>query len=294
MSTELSQPAVLAAAPSIGRSLTFRLAPEADLRAAAKRLRDGFDPAWGVFGVGEPAVRALGAQVPGLRAFPGLAGPWCTVPSTQQALWVFLRGGDRGDLFDRTEQVKLLGEGAFNLEDAMDTFIYAGGRDLTGYEDGTENPRGAAAANAALVSSGEGMRGSSFVAVQRWVHDLQRFRGFTRERRDATIGRRVDTNEEIADAPLTAHVKRSAQESYDPPAFMVRRSMPWSSGLAQGLEFIAYAESLDRFERVLRRMAGEEDGVADALFTFSRPVTGGYYWCPPVAGGRLDLSRLGL
>ena len=294
MSTELSQPAVLAAAPSIGRSLTFRLAPEADLRAAAKRLRDGFDRAWGVLGMGEPAVRALGAQVPGLRAFPGLAGPWCTVPSTQQALWVFLRGGDRGDLFDRTEQVKLLGEGAFNLEDAMDTFIYAGGRDLTGYEDGTENPRGAAAANAALVSSGEGMRGSSFVAVQRWVHDLQRFRGFTRERRDATIGRRVDTNEEIADAPLTAHVKRSAQESYDPPAFMVRRSMPWSSGLAQGLEFIAYAESLDRFERVLRRMAGEEDGVADALFTFSRPVTGGYYWCPPVAGGRLDLSRLGL
>jgi hypothetical protein len=29
-------------------------------------------------------------------------------------------------------------------------------------------------------------------------------------------------------------------------------------------------------------------GVVDGLFTFSRPVTGGYYWCPP-----LDLYRGG-
>jgi hypothetical protein len=28
-------------------------------------------------------------------------------------------------------------------------------------------------------------------------------------------------------APPSAHVKSAAQESYDPPAFMVRRSMPW-------------------------------------------------------------------
>ncbi|MBS1138382.1 MAG: Dyp-type peroxidase, partial [Proteobacteria bacterium] len=32
----------------------------------------------------------------------------------------------------------------------------------------------------------------------------------------------------------------------------------------------------------------------DALFSFSRPVTGGYYWCPPLTGGMLDLRRLGL
>jgi ATP-dependent HslUV protease ATP-binding subunit HslU len=37
-----------------------------------------------------------------------------------------------------------------------------------------------------------------------------------------------------------------------------------------------------------------EDGIADALFTFSRPVTGGYYWCPPVAAARLDLRCLGI
>lgn len=51
-------------------------------------------------------------------------------------------------------------------------------------------------------------------------------------------------------------------------------------------------ESLDRFERALRHMLEHDDGIVDALFSFSRPVTCGYYWCSPVAGDRLELSRL--
>jgi len=294
MTTHLSQPGILAPPPALGRSLTFRLTLEADPRAALGRLREGFALEGGVVGLGEMVTRALGHEVTGLRTFPSLSGPSSTVPSTQQALWVFLRGTDRGVLFDVTEHVQALVDGAFFLDDAMDTFLYAGGRDLTGYEDGTENPKDDAAVDAALVSAGDGLIGSSFVAVQRWEHDLRRFRGFSPARRDAVFGRRADTNDEIADAPATAHVKRGAQESYDPPAFMVRRSMPWATAHAQGLEFIAYGASLDRYERVLRRIAGLEDGIVDSLFTFSRPVTGGYYWCPPVDGDRLDLRRLAL
>ena len=39
-------------------------------------------------------------------------------------------------------------------------------------------------------------------------------------------------------------------------------------------------------------MMGLDDGITDALFTFSRPVRGGYYWCPPITGDRLDLRFL--
>lgn len=294
MTSDYSQPGILAPLPVLGRSLTFRIAPDADPRSALKRLRDGFALDWGVIGVGEPVARALGQEVEGLRVFPGLAGPACSVPSTQQGLWCFLRGQDRGALFDLTEQIRSTLDEAFVLDDALDTFVYAGGRDLTGYEDGTENPRGDAAIDAAIVPTGNDLMGSSFVAVQRWEHDLGRFRSFPSDRRDVIIGRRTDTNAEIDDAPVSAHVKRSAQESYDPPAFMVRRSMPWATAHQQGLEFIVYVESLDRFERVLRRMVGLDDGIVDALLTFSRPLTGGYYWCPPISGNRLNLSRLGI
>jgi putative iron-dependent peroxidase len=41
-------------------------------------------------------------------------------------------------------------------------------------------------------------------------------------------------------------------------------------------------------------MVGAEDGHPDGLFRFSFPVTGGYYWCPPLSNGRLDLRALGL
>ena len=75
---------------------------------------------------------------------------------------------------------------------------------------------------------------------------------------------------------------------------MWRRSQPWANNQGQGLEFIAYGASLDPFERMMERMAGLEDGIPDALFAFSRPVNGGYYWCPPLKGGLLDLSLLGL
>jgi putative iron-dependent peroxidase len=294
----LAQPAILAAPAAIGRSLVFRLAPHAepaiDPRGALAALRDRLQPDWGMVGIGEPLMRALGRAVPGLRTFPALAGTGIGVPSTQQAVWLYVLAGDRSTVVDRADAVGAALDGPFVLEDAMDTFLYAGGRDLTGYEDGTENPKGDDAVAAVLVADGAGRAGSSFVAVQRWVHDLARFRAHAPAERDAIIGRRREDNQEIEDAPDSAHVKRSAQEDYDPPAFMVRRSMPWSTGFAQGLEFVAYARTLDAYERVLRRMLGLDDGTVDALFTFSRPITGGYYWCPPLEGEKLDLTALGL
>ncbi|GAB3395583.1 hypothetical protein GCM10027514_43280 [Azotobacter armeniacus] len=174
-----------------------------------------------------------------------------------------------------------------------DAFRYREGRDLTGYEDGTENPKDEEAIAAAIVGEGpEGERGSSFAAVQHWVHDLDRFGALPPDEQDNIIGRRKSDNEELEDAPGSAHVKRTAQESFTPEAFVVRRSMPWNDGQQAGLLFLAFGHSLDAFEAQLTRMAGLEDGIVDALFRFSRPTNGGYYWCPPVREGRLDLRIL--
>ena len=75
---------------------------------------------------------------------------------------------------------------------------------------------------------------------------------------------------------------------------MLRRSMPWTEGAAAGLVFVAFGRSFDAFEAQLRRMVGVDDGITDALFRFTRPVSGSYFWCPPVKDGKLDLSALGL
>ncbi|MNH39955.1 putative deferrochelatase/peroxidase YfeX [compost metagenome] len=74
--------------------------------------------------------------------------------------------------------------------------------------------------------------------------------------------------------------------------------MPWAlhspSGEKAGLMFAAFGRSFDAFEAQMRRMLGQEDGIVDALFRFSTPVTGSYLWCPPMRGGQLDLRQLGL
>jgi putative iron-dependent peroxidase len=68
--------------------------------------------------------------------------------------------------------------------------------------------------------------------------------------------------------------------------------MPWIEGDRAGLMFLAFGFSLDAFEAQLRRMSGLEDGITDGLYRISRPITGGYYWCPPLKDGHLDLRAL--
>lgn len=300
----LYQPGIFEPIPAVARYVVFSLT---ELGADAQAVKDallrlsplanGSDV---VLGLGPSLVAALGAQVPGLHEFPDFSGHGVKVPFTPGTLWCWVRGDDLGDLLHLTRKVQKALAPAFAVRHVVDAFRHAlgesgHGRDLTGFEDGTENPVGEAAEEAAFVhGQGEGLDGSSFVAVQQWVHDLDAFEALADDERDHHIGRRLADNEELEDSPVSAHVKRTAQESFDPPAFMLRRSMPWMMSMQAGLVFVAFGQSLYAFEAQMRRMAGQDDGVTDAMFQISRPVSGAYFWCPPMRAGKLDLRRIGL
>ncbi len=280
------QPGILQPLPPLSRYLVFALEPDTDVAAGLKALVDVVDGDATVAGIGEATLSAIGRSIPGLRPFPPLAGPGVSIPSTPAALWLWLRGDDRGELLLRGRHLEQALAPAFRLVETWDGFKHGSGRDLTGYEDGTENPEGDEAVAAAIAADG-----ASLVAVQRWEHNFSRFEAMQPEERDHCIGRRRSDNEELDDAPESAHVKRTAQESFDPEAFVVRRSMPWADASAAGLMFVAFGHSLDAFEAQMRRMVGLDDGIVDALFRFTRPLSGAYFWCPPVKGGKLQLPR---
>jgi len=289
------QSGILAAVPATGRYLGFSAKPQGDMRAALRSLSELADGQRLVVGLGESLLRALGRDIPGLRSFAGAVGPGLELPSTPAALWCWLRGEDRGDLVHLTRSVQAAVGSAMALDQVIEAFRHGAGLDLSGYEDGTENPSGDAAAKAAFVAGqGAGLDGGSFVAVQQWQHDFGRFDAMSPHEQDQAIGRRRSDNLELDDAPASAHVKRTAQESFEPEAFMLRRSMPWAEGQRAGLVFVAFGKSFDAFEVQLQRMIGAEDGITDALFRFTRPLTGAYFWCPPLRDGRLDLRALGL
>jgi putative iron-dependent peroxidase len=287
------QAAILQPVPAQARYASYTLIPGVDPRPALRALRDAVDGESVVAGLGLSLTTALGRSIDGLRPFPEFSGYGLDIPSTPAPLWLWLRDKDRGTLANRQRALDALLAGAFRCTDVIEAFRHGSGRDLTGYEDGTENPKGRKAA-AAAVCAQKGLAGSSFVAVQQWEHDMARFEAMPRKAQDHAIGRRLSDNEELDDAPASAHVKRTAQESFDPEAFVVRRSMPWTAGQRCGLVFTAFGASFDAFEAQLRRMVGAEDGTTDALFQFTRPLTGAYFWCPPLRKGRLDLSALGL
>jgi putative iron-dependent peroxidase len=296
MSDVPHQPAIAAPVPRMARYLSFQLRHGAIPRnTLAELVTSAHDPET-VIGLGAQLVAACDGTVNGLRDHPTHSGAGLTVPSTPAALWLWLSGDDRGELVHRTRRWQRRLQPSFELDQLLDAFQHADSRDLSGYVDGTENPVGDKATEVAFAANhGPGVDGSSFVAVQTWAHDLDTFEAMPRQQRDHTIGRRHADNEELDDAPPSAHVKRTAQESFSPEAFILRRSMPWAQGDRAGLVFVAFGRSFDAYEALLKRMVGKEDGVVDALFSFTRPTTGAYYWCPPLdARGHLDLQALDL
>ncbi len=300
---KLYQPGILDGVPAVARYVNFVLSETgADVQAikhALQRLSPLVNGSDVVLGIGPSLVDALGVEVPGLHELPDFSAAGMNVPSTPGTLWCWLRGDDLGDLLHLTRKVQKALAPALCVRHVVDGFRHSWsgshGRDLTGYEDGTENPEGEAAEEAAFaLGQGPGIDGSSFVAVQQWMHDLDAFEALGGDEANHHVGRNRETNEELGESPESAHVKRTAQESFEPEAFLLRRSMPWMVGMQAGLMFVAFGKSFDAFEAQMGRMAGLEDGIADAIFRISKPVNGAFYWCPPMKGSQLDLRQLGL
>ncbi len=246
-----------------------------------------------VLGLGAQTCVVLGQPVPGLPVAPVVEGSLVALPAAPVALWLWLRGEDRGELLHEERRLAALLAPAFVPSQSVEGFMHRKNRDLTGYEDGTENPKGEEAVAAAFVADGP-LAGSSFVAIQQWQHDFAAFAALGQPGQDLAIGRRIADNEEIEDAPETAHVKRTEQEGFEPEAFVLRRSMPWAEGGQAGLMFLAFGHSTEAFDVQMRRMSGAEDGIVDALFDFSQVLGGAYAWCPAMHEGKLDLRPLGL
>ena len=106
--TPKPQPGILAALPTQGRYLFWRLAKSSLAALALQQLSAAVNGHTDVVGVGLSLADSLGAQVPGLRAFPLLPDPRAPghfLPTDDIALWCWLRsdaGEDQGHLLHRS------------------------------------------------------------------------------------------------------------------------------------------------------------------------------------------------
>ncbi|MFZ6798486.1 Dyp-type peroxidase [Undibacterium sp. Di24W] len=292
------QAGILAPIPQHALYLHFQCAPMStndQVKQALNQLTEFSAQHDIVVGFGSNLLDRLNVAIPNLRNFPAFNNEHITIVRPEFDLWCWLCVNERGELLQAVQRLQSILNPVFTLNLQIDAFKYQTGRDLTGYEDGTENPEAEAAIAAAIYESDDPrLHGSSFVVVQQWQHNFLQFNAMSEQTQNHIIGRRRIDNEELEDAPESAHVKRTAQENFEPEAFVVRRSMPWMRDGQGGLYFVAFGHSFDAFEAQFRKMLGLEDGISDALFQFSTPLNNAYFWCPPKQQGRLNLSVFGI
>ena len=240
-----------------------------------------------VMGFGSEAWSPLfGAPRPkDLHPFRELRGRHHAV-STPGDLLFHIRASRMDLCFELGMQIASRLGGAVRIADETHGFKYFDDRDLIGFVDGTENPVGSAAVDAAIIGDEDApFAGGSYVVVQKYLHDLARWNDIPVERQEQIIGRKKLCNVELDDSvkPSFAHNALTSIEDNGQQLDIVRDNMPFGDlGEGEfGTYFIGYARSPDRIERMLRNMfIGDPPGNYDRLLDFSRAVTGALFFVP--------------
>jgi porphyrinogen peroxidase len=175
---------------------------------------------------------------------------------------------------------------AVSIADEVHGFRYFDDRDVIGFVDGTENPRGEAAREAAIIGGEDPVfAGGSYVIVQKYLHNMKAWNGLSIEAQEHIIGRRKLPDIELSDAekPSSAHNALTVIEENGKELKILRDNMPFGRpGHGEfGTYFIGYSRTPRITETMLQNMfVGRPPGNYDRLLDFSRAVTGSLFFVP--------------
>jgi putative iron-dependent peroxidase len=175
---------------------------------------------------------------------------------------------------------------AVSVVDEVHGFRYFDDRDVLGFVDGTENPRGGAARESSIIGSEDPVfAGGSYVIVQKYLHDMIAWNALSVDLQERIIGRRKLSDVELIDAdkPAYAHNVLTNIEENGRQLQILRDNMPFGRpGHGEfGTYFIGYSRTPRITEMMLENMfVGKPPGNYDRLLDFSRPVTGSLFFVP--------------
>jgi putative iron-dependent peroxidase len=207
------------------------------------------------------------------------------VPSTGGDLFLHIKS-DRHDVnWDLAHKFKDTLPPETVVMDETEGFTYKDNRDLTGFIDGTANPKGHdPRAEAALIdpSDDAAFAGGSYVLVQKYIHNLKSWNTLSDRDQEQAVGRRKSDSEELPVKPPTSHIARAELVEGGKERPIVRHSMPWGKATGDsGLLFCAYAKDPGIFEKQLERLYGVSgDGVADRMMSFTKAVSSAIFFAP--------------
>jgi putative iron-dependent peroxidase len=175
---------------------------------------------------------------------------------------------------------------AVSIADEVQGFRYFDDRDVIGFVDGTKNPRGEAALQAAMIGDEDpDFAGGSYVIVQKYLHNIRAWNSLSIEAQEHIIGRRKLSDIELSDAekPASAHNALTVIEENGKEVKILRDNMPFGRpGHGEfGTYFIGYSRTPRITETMLQNMfVGRPPGNYDRLLDFSQAVTGSLFFVP--------------
>jgi putative iron-dependent peroxidase len=175
---------------------------------------------------------------------------------------------------------------AVSTVDEVQGFRFFDDRDLLGFVDGTENPRGAAVIDAVLVGDEDpNFAGGSYVIIQKYLHNMDAWNALSTEAQERIIGRAKLSDVELDDSvkPTSAHSELTTIVENGKEIKILRDNMPFGRpGYGEfGTYFIGYSRSPRTIEQMLENMfVGRPPGNYDRLLDFSRAVTGNLFFMP--------------
>jgi porphyrinogen peroxidase len=170
--------------------------------------------------------------------------------------------------------------------DEVQGFRYFNSRDLIGFVDGTENPKGQDAADATLITGEDpAFAAGSYVIIQKYLHDLAGWNKLPVEKQEKIVGRTKLNDVELDDRvkPTYAHNALTKVVKDGKEIKILRDNMAFGhAGLKEfGTYFIGYSRSPRTIEEMLQNMfVGKPPGNYDQLLDFSRAVTGNLFFVP--------------
>ncbi|HSA59307.1 MAG TPA: Dyp-type peroxidase [bacterium] len=220
----------------------------------------------------------------GLRPFRAIEAEGRRAPATGGDLLLHLLSGRHDLNFELARRIRNRLGGAVEVMEEVHGFRYLDSRDITGFIDGTENPKGKHRAAAALIGKEDpGFACGSYVFTQRYVHNLESWSHLSDKEQEKVIGRRKRDSKELPEKlkPPTAHISRVVVEEEGRELEIVRHSFPYGTVTEAGLFFIAYTKDLSIPEKMLARMIGTNaDGLHDHLMDHTCAVSGATFFAP--------------
>jgi porphyrinogen peroxidase len=199
------------------------------------------------------------------------------LPATQHDLVIWLAGASYDVVFDTSRSIVAELMGRASLAHEMVGWQYHHDLDLTGFEDGTENPSIIEATSVALVPPGRPGEGGSILLLQQWEHDAISWEALPVASQEAIIGRRKSDSEELDPRPPTSHVARTDQDRFGK---IFRRNVAYGTVAQHGTIFVGFCGSQRPLKEMLESMVGHGSEPPDHLTTVASAVTGAYYVIP--------------